>query len=118
MAFYIIAHGILLGQLWELGVSGTVLCWFSSFYWAQLQSVLREEKGSNLCPLLCGMPSIFSPLLFKIYMMMFLWFGVRYHQYVDDTQLYVSEPSPLRDAVDILFQYLEDVQVWMGQNGL
>lgn len=37
---------------------------------------------------------------------------------MDDTQVYPSIPGPLSDAVDILFQCLEAVWAWMGQNGL
>lgn len=41
--------------------------------------------------------------------------GERYHQYTDDTQLYISAPSKLSNSSDV-FQYLEAVKIWMGKN--
>lgn len=58
--------GILLGHLWELGVSDKVLCWFSSFLQGQFQSVLTEGERSRYGPFVVA--SGFSFLQFNIYM--------------------------------------------------
>ncbi|KAM6466454.1 uncharacterized protein PHA67_012250 [Liasis olivaceus] len=43
---------------------------------------------------------------------------MRYHQYADDTQLYISIPGDLSDAVTTLSLCLEALGVWMGNNRL
>lgn len=70
----------------------------------------RKRSGPRL--LLYGVLQdlVLSSFLFNIYMRplceMIHWFGVRY-QYTDDTQYYISTPSSLTDAVDILSQHLD-----------
>uniref|UniRef100_A0A8D0DWT2 Reverse transcriptase domain-containing protein n=1 Tax=Salvator merianae TaxID=96440 RepID=A0A8D0DWT2_SALMN len=119
-AFNTIDHGILLRQLEGLGVGATVLWWFSSYLSGRLQSVLVGRQRSAPRPLICGVPqgSVLSPLLFNIYMKLLgeivRRYGVSYHQYADDTQLYISTPRQFSEAVDVMCRYLEAVRVWMG----
>uniref|UniRef100_A0A8C6XGP5 Reverse transcriptase domain-containing protein n=1 Tax=Naja naja TaxID=35670 RepID=A0A8C6XGP5_NAJNA len=123
-AFDTIDHGILLRRLRGLGVGGTVLRWFSSFLSGRSQSVLAGGQRSAPRPLTCGVPqgSVLSPLLFNIYMKplgeIIRGFGVRYHQYADDTQLYISTPGQISDALSVMSRCLEAVRVWMGSNRL
>ncbi|KAF7243701.1 Pleckstrin-likey domain-containing family M member 3 [Varanus komodoensis] len=62
---------------------------------------------------------ILSPMLFNIYMKtlgeVIRRFGLRCHQYADDTQLYHSTPC---EAVTVLNQCLAEVMGWMRANKL
>ncbi|XP_070582622.1 LOW QUALITY PROTEIN: uncharacterized protein [Erythrolamprus reginae] len=123
-AFDTIDHGILLRRLEGLGVGGTVLQWFSSYLSGRSQSVLVGGQRSTPRFLPCGVPqgSVLSPLLFNIYMKplgeIIQGHGVRYHQYADDTQLYISTPRPVNEAVEVMCRCLEAVRAWMGVNKL
>uniref|UniRef100_A0A8C6VP90 Reverse transcriptase domain-containing protein n=1 Tax=Naja naja TaxID=35670 RepID=A0A8C6VP90_NAJNA len=123
-AFNTIDHGILLRRLGGLGVGGTVLQWFASFLSGRLQSVLAGGQRSAPRALTCGVPqgSVLSPLLFNIYMKplgeIIRGFGVKYHQYADDTQLYISTPGRISDALSVMSRCLDAVRTWMDSNML
>lgn len=63
-----------------------------------------------------------SPLLFIIYMKLLYeithHYGMKYHQYGHDSQLYISVAGDVSDAVDILSWCLEVMVAWMGNNRL
>uniref|UniRef100_A0A8C6XR48 Reverse transcriptase domain-containing protein n=1 Tax=Naja naja TaxID=35670 RepID=A0A8C6XR48_NAJNA len=123
-AFDTIDHGILLRRLVGLGVGGTVLRWLSSYLAGRSQSVLAGGQRSSPRALTCGVPqgSVLSPLLFNIYMKplgeIIRGFGVRYHQYADDTQLYISTPNQISDALSVMTRCLDAVRIWMDGNML
>uniref|UniRef100_A0A8C6YD85 Reverse transcriptase domain-containing protein n=1 Tax=Naja naja TaxID=35670 RepID=A0A8C6YD85_NAJNA len=123
-AFDTIDHGILLRRLGGLGIGGTVLRWFTSYLSGRSQSVLAGGQRSTSRVLSCGVPqgSVLSPLLFNIYMKplgeIIRGFGVSFHQYADDTQLYISTPNQIGDALSLMTQCLDAVRIWMNGNML
>ena len=70
VAFDTIDHGILLERLRGLGIRGTVLRWFWSYFSGRLQMVILGDSCSSEKELLCGIPqgAILSPMLFNIHL--------------------------------------------------
>ena len=96
-AFDTIDHGVLFSRLKVMfGLSGNVLDWFKSYLGQRTQRVSVHDVLSDPICLLCGVPqgSVLGPLIFTLYTrplgMIAQKYGVGYHFYADDTQLYVS----------------------------
>lgn len=95
VAFNTIDYGILLGHLSGVGLGGTALQWFQSFLEGRTQRVVPGA--------LVPQGSVCSLILFNIYVQQLeevvRSFEVFCHQYVDDTQLYLSFLSKSEEAV-------------------
>ena len=126
-AFDTIDHNILLGYLksW-FGLGGTVLKWFASYLSDRCQSVKIGSTLSELSRLIYGVPqgSILDPLLFSLYTtplnkIIRLHPHIKFHFYVDDTQLYIHlSHKNASAALAKLNACLLDVQRWMSLSKL
>jgi hypothetical protein len=128
-AFDTIDHDILLTRLREnYGINGKVLKWFKSYLTDRSQTVNINDEASLPTKLKYGVPqgSVLGPLLFTAYMAplkeVIAKYGLKYHCYADDTQLYISF-SPLTDndeekAIDTLEQAIKAIKVFMVKNKL
>lgn len=116
-------HKILLSQLeHSIGISGTVLKWFQSFLSNRSFSVSLGPLSSSVVQLTCGVPqgSSFAPLLFLLYMLplgsIMSKFGISYHCYADDTQLYI----PIKCNNILPYKRLEacqyEIKEWLTNN--
>ena len=122
-AFDTIEHDILTKRLETVfGVTGSALKWIESYVKDREQFVVAGDESSARTPCTFGVPqgSVLGPFLFSVYVSpiadVITSYGVQFHQYADDTQLYVAVKS------DSDIRRLEDCSVavrdWFTQNGM
>uniref|UniRef100_A0A8C6U6R4 Reverse transcriptase domain-containing protein n=1 Tax=Neogobius melanostomus TaxID=47308 RepID=A0A8C6U6R4_9GOBI len=125
-AFDTVDHQVLLRRLRdEIGLSGSVLQWFSSYLSGRSFSVSANQIGSESADLLCGVPqgSVLGPVLFLLYMIPLgkiiqRFSDVSFHLFADDIQLYCSfEPSEIQ-KLNSLLHCLVEIKQWLSENSL
>lgn len=122
-AFDIIEHDILLDRVEKVfGVSGSALDWIASYLHERSQYVMAGGERSQTTHCTFGVPqgSCLGPFLFSLYVSpiadVIAAHGVNFHQYADDTQLYIAVKS---DAdVGILERCTVSVRDWFTRNGM
>ena len=128
-AFDSIDHDLLLQRLEEsLGVTGTVLQWFSSYLKGRTSVISIDKQKSDPTQSKHGVPqgSVLGPILFTIYTMplakIISHHKLNYHFYADDTQLYLSFDAKLstslNQSVEKVQQCVKEIKLWMNNNML
>jgi len=122
-AFDTIEHDILIERLRTVfGVTGTALRWVETYLRGREQFVVAGGEHSGRTSCMFGVPqgSELGPFLFSVYVSpieeVIASHGVQFHQYADDTQLYVAVKT------DSDIKKLEDCTVavrdWFTTNGM
>ena len=108
----------------SIGVCGTAYKWFESYLSERTYFVQIQDQRSENSTLHRGVPqgSVLGPLLFIVYLLplgnIFRHYGIQFHSYADDTQLYVSTSPTASLPPNGLTACLHDIQAWMTQNYL
>ena len=125
-AFDCIDHSILIRRLdHTFGVAESSLDWVRSYLQGRSTFVRWKQNSSGIYPLDTGVPqgSALGPLLFSLYIAplsgVIRSFGVRHHQYADDTQIYIAvSRADLSVNVGQLENCTAGVHAWLQINGL
>jgi len=107
-AFDCVDHSLVLQRLQcNVGLTGTALCWMSSFLTGRTQQVAYDGQLSPTRPVQFGVlrGSVLGPLLFVLYTaelsQVVTNHGLVLHQYADDCQVYVTtSANDASSAVD------------------
>ena len=124
-AFDTIDHGILSDLLEsQFGISGLALAWLKSYISERTQCVSYNGTSSIYTAVKYGVPqgSVLGPLLFSLYIsplnQIIRSYGIHFHCYVDDTQLYVPLKADDKSQITKLETCLYAVKKWMSENFL
>ncbi len=126
-AFDTIDHDILIDRLQNyMGIQGQALRfrWFRSYLSDCYHFVYLNGESSQLSPVKYGVPqgSVLGPLLFSIYMLplgnIIRTYGISFHCYADDTQLYISTRPDETSKLSKLTECVKNVKDWMTNNFL
>lgn len=96
---------------------------FKSYVTNRTFSVKIGDHTSSKAVVTCGVPqgSILAPILFSLYLIplgsIFRKYGMSFHCYADDTQIYLPMKLNL-DGLDPLLASLTDVKAWLSLNFL
>ncbi len=124
-AFDTICHSILMNRLHRwISLSETVLSWFKSYLSQRSQFVYLGTNRSQTVPLCQGVPqgSVLGSVLFSVYMLplgqIIQKYGLGYHCYADDTQIYIStQPDSTTSSLTLSASLLE-IKAWMKHHFL
>ena len=125
-AFNTVNHTLWLAGLQKsFGIRGTVLQWFNSYLSDRTQFVNINEVNSTICDLLMGVPqgSVLGPVLYLLYTAplakVIRSYGLDYHLYADDTQLYFAFKLVDVDATKLRIENcISAICHWMDLNKL
>jgi hypothetical protein len=125
-AFDCIHHATLIDRLQHTyGLTGATLNWLTSYLSSRQSFVKWRNCSSDYIHVDTGVPqgSALGPQLFSMYIAplagLIRSFGVRYHQYADDTQLYISMSRNNSDVqLETLERCVSKVHEWLLHNGL
>ncbi len=124
-AFNTIDCDILIDRLQNYtGIQGQALRWFRSYLSDWYHFVYLNGESSQSSPVNYGVPqgSVLGPLLFSIYMLplgnIISKYGIRFHCYGNDTQLYISTKPDETSKLSKLTECVENVKDWMTNNFL
>jgi len=128
-AFDTVNHATLFSRLEsEIGLTGTALEWFKSYFTDRTTRVLINGEYSDFCHMQYGLPqgSIVGPKSFTIYTIpigrIIKKYQLSYHIYADDIQIWTSfNPSDLASikmALMTLERCISEIKSWMAKNML
>jgi hypothetical protein len=122
-AFDTIEHDILTERLRTVfGINGKALHWIETYLKDRTQYVSTGNERSALVSCTYGVPqgSVLGPFLFSVYVSpianVITSHGVQFHQYADDTQLYIATRSD--DDIKRLEECTVAVRDWFTRNGM
>ena len=122
-AFDTIEHDILIDRLKTVfGIKDTALRWIETYLKERWQFVVAggERSVKTLCKFGVPQGSVLGPFLFSVYVSpiaeVITSHGVQFHQYADDTQLYVAVKSD--SDVEKLEKCTIAVRDWFTRNGM
>lgn len=124
-AFDLVNHNVLISRLETcVGLRGTVLEWFRSYLTDRRFVVNIGHHSSSEIQLRSGVPqgSILGPALFSLYLLplgsIFSKYGVSFHLYADDTQIYIPLKRGNKNAFKPILDCLEELKLWLATNFL
>ena len=113
-AFDRVWHEGLLFKLRTVGISGSLLKWFTDYLSIRKQQVVLPGVTSELSTLKAGVPqgSILGPLLFLLYINDIVKkINCSIRLFADDTSLYIIVDNPL-DTAQLLDSDISKVHTW------
>ena len=125
-AFDTVDHDKLLEVLVErIGLGETDLQWFQSYLRERTQSVIIDGHESDTWNIEFGVPqgSVLGPILFIVYTSplgdIMRHYGISFHLYADDTQLYMSfEVDKYADCQKLMVNCIHEIRNWMASSFL
>ena len=125
-AFDTLDHTTILHRLQRsFGITGSALSWLTTYLDGRSQFVKVGDARSSTLRSFIGVPqgSVLGPNLFSCYVApiarLISSFGVQFHKYADDTQLYIGvSPANMAVTADILERCTTALEDWFGHNGM